>query len=82
MSYLELWWLLCSVERNNLRNFDRMHHKEQFCEIILNLDQGFRRCHLKDFLSRALVALVVSGAEPFMLFRRRASCETINVHVK
>ena len=23
---------------------------EQFCEIILNLDQGFRRCLLKTFL--------------------------------
>ena len=82
MSYLELWWLLCSVEPSHLCNFDRMHHKEQFCEIILNLDQGFRRCHLKDFLSRALVTLVVSGAEPFMLSWKRASCGTINVHVK
>ena len=27
------------------------HHEEQFCEIILNLDQCFRiRCHLKTFL--------------------------------
>ena len=26
-----------------------MHHKEQFCEIILNLGQWFRRCCLKDF---------------------------------
>ena len=24
-----------------------MHYEEQFCEIILNLDQWFRRCRLK-----------------------------------
>ena len=50
-------------------NFVRGHHEEQFCEIILNLDQRFRRrCRLKDFLSRALVAIVFSVAEPFMQF--------------
>ena len=41
----------------------------QLCKIILNLDQWFRRrCHLKDFLSGALVALEFGGAEPFMQF--------------
>ena len=49
-------------------NFVRGHHEEQFCEIILNLDQWFRRCRLKDFLSRALVPIVLSVAEPFMQF--------------
>ena len=39
--------------------FGRVHHEEQFCEIILNL---------KDFLSGALVVLVFGGAEPFMQF--------------
>ena len=39
-------------------NYGRGYQQEQFCEIILNLDQWFRRCHLKDFLSRALAALV------------------------
>ena len=43
ISYLELWQPLCSAERNHLFNFGRRHHKEQFCEIILNLDQWFRR---------------------------------------
>ena len=39
ISYLELWQPLCYVERNHLCNFGRRHHEEQFCEIILNLDQ-------------------------------------------
>ena len=52
---------------NCLCNFGRGHHEEQFCEIILNLDQWFkRRSRLKEFLSRALVALMISGVEPFM----------------
>ena len=39
-----------------------MYHEEQFCEIILNLGQWFRRrCCLKDFLSEAL-AVVLFGA--------------------
>ena len=38
MSYLKLWCQSCFVERN--------HYEEHFCEIILNLDQGFRRCRL------------------------------------
>ena len=28
-------------------NFGRGHHEEQFCEIILNLDQWFNSCHLE-----------------------------------
>ena len=68
-SYLELWRSLCLVERNHLCNFYRGYHDEQFCEIILNLDHWFRRrCRLKLFLSRALEALVLSGAEPFVQF--------------
>ena len=51
VSYLELWQPLCSVDRNYLCNFGRRYHEEQFCEIILNLDQWFRRkCRLKVFL--------------------------------
>ena len=42
------------------------YYEEQCCEIILNLGQWFRRCHLKDFLSGALVALLCSGSEPLM----------------
>ena len=50
MSYLALWQPLCSVELNHLCNFGRRHHEKQFCEIVLNLDQWFKRCRLKIFL--------------------------------
>ena len=36
--------------RNHLCNFGRGYQVEQFGEIILNLDQRFRRCPLKLFL--------------------------------
>ena len=58
ISYLELWRPFCSVEQNQLCNFNRGYQEEQFCEIILKLDQWFRRCHLKDLLSGALAASV------------------------
>ena len=57
-------------------NIGRGYYEEQFCEIISNLGQWFRRCRLKDFLSRALVALLFGGAMPFMQFWKRASCGT------
>ena len=48
ISYLELWRsfkvLFSRVEP--FVQFGRMHHEEQFCEIILNLDQWFRRSSL------------------------------------
>ena len=54
---------------NVLNNFGRGHHEEHFCDIILNLDQWFRRdvvnCH---FSSRALVTPSFIGAETFMQF--------------
>ena len=56
ISYLELWQPFCSAERNHLCNFGRGYYEEQFCEIILNFGLCFR-CHLKDFLSGALVVL-------------------------
>ena len=43
--------VLCLAESNHLCNFRRRHHEEQFCEIILNLDQWFRRklsCNYKN----------------------------------
>ena len=46
ISYLELWQPFCSAEWNHLCNFGRGYHEEQFCKIISNLDQCFRRCHL------------------------------------
>ena len=63
ISYLELWQPLSSVEGNHLCNFGRGHHGVHFREITLNLDQWFRRCRLKDFLSGALAALLFGGAE-------------------
>ena len=57
-----------------------MHHEEQFCKIRLNLGQWFRRCHLKDFLSGALVVLLFGGAEPFMHFLKEGFMG--NIHVK
>ena len=72
ISYLELWRPFCSAERNHLCDFGRRHHEEQFCEITLNLDQWFKRCHLKVFLiwssgspfvqqSRTICAISVKG---------------------
>ena len=69
ISYLELWQPLCLAEKKHLCNFCRGHHKEHFCEIILNLDQLFsKRYCLRYFLSRALVALLFSEAEPLVQF--------------
>ena len=52
--------------------FAREYYEEQFCEIILNLGQRFRRrCCLKDFLSGALAALLFRGAKFYK-----------NIHVK
>ena len=51
ISYLELWQPRCSVDKNHMCNFCRVHLEEQFCEIFLNLDQWIRRrCSLKTFL--------------------------------
>ena len=61
ISYLELWQLLCSADPNHLCIVGRRYHEEQFCEIILNLDQWFRRkCRLKIFLIWYLAALLFS----------------------
>ena len=68
ISDLEPWQPFCSVERNHLCNFGRGYH-EQFCGIILNLGQWFRRrCCLKGFLSGALATLLFGGADPSMQF--------------
>ena len=45
------------------------HHEEQFCKIILNLGQWFRRrCRFKYFLSEALAVLPFGAADQFMQF--------------
>ena len=73
ISYLELWQPFCSGEQKPLCNFGRGYYEEQFCEIILNLDQRFRRrCLLKIFLiwssdgpfvqgSRTICVILVEG---------------------
>ena len=80
ISYLELWWPFCSAERNHLCNFGRGYHRDQFCEIILNLDQWFRCCFKFRFLIR-------SSGSPHV--RRRGTINAIllegiigNSHVK
>ena len=56
ISYLELWWPLCSAEQNHLCNFSRRYHEEQFFEIILNLDLWLRRrCLKKKFTHNVFV---------------------------
>ena len=48
ISYLELWQPFWSAESNNIGNFGRGYYRDQFCEIILNFGQWFRRrCCLK-----------------------------------
>ena len=60
ISHLELWQPLCSVYWNHLFSFGRRPHEEQSCEIILNLDQQFRRKYcLKVFL-------IWSSGSPFV----------------
>ena len=49
ISYLELWWPFCSAGQNHLCNFDVGYQEQQFCGITINLNQLFRRCHLKVF---------------------------------
>ena len=72
ISYLELWRPFSSAEGNHLCNFGSGYQEEQFCEIILNLNQWFRRCLLKIFLiwssggplvqrSRTICAILVEG---------------------
>ena len=72
----------CSAEQNHLCNFGRGYQEEQFCGIILNLGQWFRRCLLKIFLiwssggpfvqrSRTFCVILVEGIKrnnPLKLF--------------
>ena len=60
ISYLERWWSLSSANRNHLYNFCRRHHEELFCEIILNLDQWFRR------KGRLNIFVIWSSGSPFV----------------
>ena len=69
-SYLELWQPFCSGEHYPLCYFSKEYYEDQFCEIILNLKQCFRRrCHIKDVLSGALAALLFCRAKPFVILK-------------
>ena len=69
IAYLDLLQPFYSAERNHLCKICRGNYEEQFCEIILNFGQWFkRRCSLKVFLSGALTTLLFGGAAPFMQF--------------
>ena len=60
ISYLELWRPFCSAEKNHLCNLGKGYYEERICEIILKLDQWFRRkYHLKVFL-------IWSSGSPFV----------------
>ena len=67
MSFKDISYLLGRVK--SFSDFGRRH----FCDIILNLDQWFRRCRSKYFLIRAMAASLFSGAEPLVLFWKRTS---------
>ena len=64
-SYLELWWLICSAERNHLCSFEPGHYKEHFCDIIFNLDQWFKDMLFKDISYLALAPLF-DRVEPYV----------------
>ena len=60
ISYLELWRPFCSAEQNHLCNFGKGYYEEQLHEIILNLDQQFKRRRLLK------VFLIWSSGGPFV----------------
>ena len=66
--YLELWSLFSCVEWNRFGNFGRWHYEEHFCVIIFEFGPVVQESLFKDFLFRALVAILFSGAEPFRKF--------------
>ena len=67
ISYLELWRPFCDADQNHLCKFGKGHYEEQFCEIILIWTSGSGgNVTKRHFLSRALAASLVGGAEPFV----------------
>ena len=80
ISYLELWWPFCSEGQNHLCTFDVGYQEEQFCGIIINLNQLFGRCHLKVFsLSGALTALLFSGVKTICAILKEGIMRKIHV---
>ena len=74
-------WPCCSTELKILINFGRRHHEEHFFEIILNLDQLFRRrSQLKIFLIYSSSSLFVQCFQPIcaiMVVGFIYFCETV-----
>ena len=69
-SYLKLCQPF-SAEQNHLCNFARRYYEEQYCEIILNLDQWFRRrCLIKIFLIWSSGCSFVQRSGPISQFGR------------
>ena len=61
-SYLELWRPICSAEGNHLCNFGRGYQEEQFCEIILSLEEMSFIYFLSGALfSGTICAILVEG---------------------
>ena len=56
------------MEQNHLCSFGRGHKEEHFCEITLNSLSGLGHVVISFLLSRALVAPLFGGAEPFVQF--------------
>ena len=72
-SYLELWRPPKWEDRNHVGNFGRGHYEKHFYVIILIWTSGSGghvvwRC----FISRALVVILISGADPFRQFWQTA----------
>ena len=71
ISYLWLWQPFFSVLPNHLCNYDSGHYAEHLSEIILNLEQWFKRkCSLKIFL-------IYSPGGPFVQ-QSRTVCAVFN----
>ena len=51
ISSFKLWWPFCSAEWNHLCYYGRGHYGEQSSEMILYLDQRFKRCHFNFIFS-------------------------------
>ena len=82
VSYLSLWWPLlqwsgtiCAISEEGIMQ------EEQFCEIILNLGQWFRRCHLKNSYLELWRPLCLLERNTLCTFGRgqngKPSCEVI-----
>ena len=75
MFYLVLWQPFVRPSRTICAILEEGVIRNNFFEIIFNLDQWFRRkdisyleLWIRNFLSRAMTAHLLGGAEPFVQF--------------